>query len=182
MKNNFYNKNSGNDDTHPDSKFNNETNYNTINQLLEKESQNNKHENWNKLDKNAKMQKLHIYAEKYAKENKMSIRETDLLKTFFVECLEKTKLHKTKDVLCDKETKEIISIPHLHYNKINNRFTLKMDDNKRISTLKSLTPKRTITDKNRSSSSTNEDNDDIDNFILQTPDNDSSPTGESIKS
>jgi hypothetical protein len=160
MKNNFYKKT---DETNKS--FSNETNYNTINELLESELQNNKHDNWNKIDKNAKMQKLYTYAEKYGKENNFSIKEIKLLKTFFLECLEKTKLHKTKEVICDKETKEIISIPQLHYNRVNSRFTLKVDDAKRVSTLKSLTPKRTITDKNRSSS-TNGEVDEIDTEVV----------------
>ena len=38
---------------------------------------------------------------------------------------------------------KIISIPALYYNKNTHNYTLKILDNKRVSTLKSLTPKRT---------------------------------------
>jgi hypothetical protein len=162
MKNNFYKKNNLTDETtNTKPTFNSETNIITINQLLENETQNNKHDNWNKIDKYTKLQTLHTYAEKYGKENNLSIKEVKLLKSFFNDCLEKTKLQKTKEVVYDKETKKITFIPYLHYNKLNNRFTLKIDDTKRISTLKSLTPKRSITDKNRSSS-TNEEFDELD--------------------
>ena len=40
-----------------------------IDQLLELEKQHNKTEQWNKLDKTVKIQKLHQYAEKYGKEH-----------------------------------------------------------------------------------------------------------------
>jgi hypothetical protein len=35
-----------------------------------------------------------------------------------------------------------MSIPSLHFNQLNHNFTLKIMDSKRVSTLKSLTPKR----------------------------------------
>lgn len=121
----------------------NEMNYNTIDALLELEKQNNKNENWNKLEKSLKTQKLHVFAEKYGRENSMPVKDIKLLKTFFSDCLEKNKLQKTKDVTYDKDSKEIINIPALHFNVTNRNFTLKIIDTKRVSTLKSLTPKRT---------------------------------------
>jgi len=121
----------------------NEMNYNTIDQLLEKEKQHNKTETWNKLDKTIKIQKLHAFAEKYGKDNNFPMKDVKLLKTFFVDCLEKNKLQKTKDINYDKEKMEIVSIPALHFNVTNHNFTLKNMDTKRVSTLKSLTPKRT---------------------------------------
>jgi hypothetical protein len=121
----------------------NEMNYNAIDMILEKEKIHNKNETWNKLDKTEKIQKLHIFAEKYGKTNNLPIKEIKSLKMFFIECLEKQKLQKAKDVVYDKEKKEIISIPSLFFNTTSHNFTLKIMDSKRISTLKSLTPKRT---------------------------------------
>jgi site-specific recombinase XerC len=120
-----------------------EMNYNTIDQLLEKEKQYNKTEQWTKLDKTIKIQKLHQYAEKYGKTNSLPAKDVKTLKTFFVDCLEKNKLNKTKDVLYDKEKRDITSIPALHFNSQMRNFTLKIIDTKRVSTLKSLTPKQT---------------------------------------
>jgi len=113
-----------------------------IDQLLEKEKQHNKTESWNKLDKTEKIQKLHTFAEKYGKDNAMALKDIKSLKQFFKDCLEKNKLQKTKDVYYDKETREIQSIPSLYFNQLNRNFTLKIMDAKRVSTLKSLTPKR----------------------------------------
>jgi hypothetical protein len=125
-----------------------EMNYNTIDMILETEKQNNKLETWNKLDKTGKIVKLHAFAEKYGKTNNFPTKDIRILKTFFVECLEKSKLQKAKDVVYNKETGEITSIPSLHFNTTNQKFTLKIMDSKRVSTLKSLTPKR-ISEKTR---------------------------------
>jgi hypothetical protein len=122
--------------------------YKSIDDLLEKEKQHNKTEIWIKLDKTIKIQKLHQYAEKYGKDNSLPVKDVKTLKIFFVSCLEKNKLNKTKDVTYNKENGEISAIPSLHFNQTNRNFTLKITDVKRVSTLKSLTPKR-LTEKNK---------------------------------
>lgn len=124
--------------------YHKEMNYNAVDIILEKEKQHNKTENWNKLDKTGKILKLHAFAEKYGKMHNMPVKEIKALKIFFIECLEKEKLQKVKDVIYNKETHEIVNIPSLHFNTSTSHFTLKIMDSKRISTMKSLTPKRTI--------------------------------------
>lgn len=120
----------------------NEKTYTDIDQLLETEKQQNKADAWNKLDKTVKIQKLHIFAEKYGKDNTIPVKDIKALKYFFSESLEKNKLQKTKDVVYDKEKGVIQSIPALFFNIANRVFTLKQLDVKRVSTLKSLTPSR----------------------------------------
>jgi hypothetical protein len=134
----------------PSESDNDVLNYNAIDKLLENEKQKNKNEAWNKLDKTIKIQKLHAFAEKYGKENALPVKDIKLLKTFFIDCLEKNKLQKTKDVIYDKEKREIISVPALFFNNTNHNFTLKSTDAKRVSTLKSLTPKRATANNNES--------------------------------
>jgi hypothetical protein len=124
-----------------------ESNYQSIDDLLEKEKIHNKSEIWIKLDKTIKIQKLHHFAEKYGRDHSLPIKEIKSLKMFFVNCLEKNKLNKTRDVLYSKDNGEISAIPALHFNQTNRNFTLKITDPKRVSTLKSLTPRR-ITGKN----------------------------------
>jgi hypothetical protein len=121
---------------------NSEMSSQNIHDILDKEQQHNKTESWNKLDKTIKIQKLHIFAERYGKDNAFSVKDIKSLKVFFNDCLEKNKLQKTKEVNYDKEKREIISIPSLFFNTTSRSYTLKIVDNKRISTLKSLTPKR----------------------------------------
>ena len=120
----------------------NETTYNDIDQALETEKQQNKADAWNKLDKTVKIQKLHIFSERYGKDNTLPVKDVKALKHFFSESLEKNKLQKTKDVVYDKEKGVIQSIPALFFNISNRAFTLKQLDAKRVSTLKSLTPSR----------------------------------------
>jgi hypothetical protein len=118
---------------------------------LENEKIKNKSDPWNKLDKTVKIQKLHAFAEKYGKDNGFPVKEIKSLKQFFIGCLEKQKLQKTKDVVYDKDKKELVSIPALHFNAESHNFTLKNMDAKRVSTLKSLTPKR-MSEKNKEDS------------------------------
>lgn len=115
---------------------------NQLNNLLEKEKQKQKSEPWNKIDKTTKIQILHSFAEKYGNENNIPIKEIKNLKTYFVECLNKDKLQKNKDVVYSRDLQQITSIPALHFNSEKKSFTLRIMDNKRVSTLKSLTPKK----------------------------------------
>lgn len=125
-----------------ESKNDNEINTQMIDRILETEKQYNKTEMWNKLNKTIKLQKLYTFSEKYKKEYGLSSKDTNNMKIFFNDCLDKNKLQKTKDLIYDKEKQEIISIPSLIYNVENHKFTLKNIDKQRVSTLKSLTPKK----------------------------------------
>ena len=123
---------------------NSEVNSQMIDRILENEKQHNKTETWNKLNKTVKIQKLYTYAEKYKKEHSITTKEMKDLKTFFIDCLEKNKLNKTKDLIYNKEKQEIEFIPGLFFHTETNNFTLKNFDKKRVSTLKSLTPKKPV--------------------------------------
>jgi hypothetical protein len=114
----------------------------SIDAILEREKQHNKTESWNKLDKTIKMQKLHCYAEKYGRDNSLSVKDIKSLKAFFKDCLEKNKLQKTKEVQYNKDSRDITGIPSLHFNHASHNYTLKITDATRVSTLKSLTPLR----------------------------------------
>jgi len=110
--------------------------------ILEKETSHNKTESWNRLDKTVKLQKLAAFAEKYGRDHALSAKDVLTLRTFFQESLEKNKLQRTKDVVYDKEAREIKAVPALYYNTTSRHFTLRITDTKRVSTLKSLTPLR----------------------------------------
>lgn len=121
-----------------------ESSFSTIDQMLEKEKIQNKKDAWNKLNKTVKIQKLHEYAEKYGKEHSIPVKDIKSLKLFFSDCLDKNKLQKTKDIVYDKERGSIVSIPSLFFNSTSRSFTLRIMDSKRVSTIKSLTPKRAV--------------------------------------
>jgi hypothetical protein len=113
-----------------------------VTEILDNQSLNvGKNDSWNKLDKTQRIQKLHSFAEKYGKTNQLPMKEVKSLKLFFSSCLDSGKLSKTKDVNYDKDKGQINSIPALFFNVSNRSFTLKADE-KRVSTLKSLTPHR----------------------------------------
>jgi hypothetical protein len=112
-----------------------------LDKFLENEKIFNSNEPWSKLDKTTKIKKLIVFANNYKNENNLSDEEYDLLIAFFRNCLDKKKLQRVKDVNYNKETGEIKDIPALLHNKLSNHFTLKNID-KRISTLKGLTPKK----------------------------------------
>lgn len=114
-----------------------------IDQLLEQEKQNMNSEPWNKLDKRLKIQKLHAYAEKYGTQHSLPQKDIKALKTFFSECLTKDKLAKVKDVDYDRNTGVINNVFGLLLNASTRAFTIRNVE-KKVSTLKSLTPKKSI--------------------------------------
>ena len=112
-----------------------------LEKFLEDNKANKQNEPWSKLDKTVKTKKLIQYTEEYAKKNNLTSEETTGLCAFLKDSLDRKKLQRVKDVDYDKTTGEIKDIPALHFNKATNHFTLKNID-KRVSTLKSLPPKK----------------------------------------
>ena len=123
------------------------TNLSILDKFLENEKNSNANEPWSKLDKTAKTKKLMAFAEKYKTTQELTETEYSKLIAFFKDCLDKKKLQRVKDVIYDKDTGEIKEVPALHFNKPNTHFTLKNID-KRVSTVRSLAPKKKSTAKN----------------------------------
>ena len=115
---------------------------NNINDFLEKEKQTHTNELWSKLDKTIKMQKIRAFIEDYSTINNLTAKESKFLLSFLTTGLEQKRLSKAKDVIYDRESGVIKSIPCLLFNQVNRKFTLKRCE-KRQSTLKCLPPKRT---------------------------------------
>lgn len=126
-------------------------NITNLEQFLENEKQAHNAEPWCKLDKTVKFNKLMEFVDIYKETNTLDETETGLLINFLKICLDKKKLHRVKDVIYDKSTGVIKEIPALVYTKTSRHFTLKNLD-KRVSTLKSLAPKKNLnsTIKNKS--------------------------------
>ncbi len=128
-----------------------------LDKFLESEKINNVNEPWCKLNKTIKTKKLLDFVEKYKTDNNLDNDEAKLLTSFLKDCIDRKKLQRVKDVIYDKTSGSIKEIPALAYTKITKHFTLKNVD-KRVSTLKSLAPKKgqgTIKNKNK----TNKDDD-----------------------
>lgn len=116
-------------------------NLSNLEKFLEDDKNNNQNEPWSKLDKTVKTKKLLLFSENYAKENNYTEEEHLLLNLFLKDCLDRKRLQRVKDVEYDKTKGEVKTIPALLYNKGTKHFTLKNVD-KRVSTLKSLAPKK----------------------------------------
>ena len=110
--------------------------------LLERDRVQQKSEQWSKLDKTSRIQLLHAFAEKYGNEQKLPFREVKTLKQFFIHSLNQNKLQKNKDVQYAKESRIVQGIPGLCFSQEKKTFLLKNVDSSRVSTLKSLTPKK----------------------------------------
>ncbi len=116
--------------------------FSNLEKFLENEKNNNQNEPWCKLDKTIKTKKLIEFAQKYKLQNNLDQDEEDILITFFKDSLERKRLHRVKDVVYDKNSGVVKEIPSLSYVRISKHFTLKNND-KRVSTLKSLSVKKT---------------------------------------
>lgn len=134
-----------------------------IESYLENERAVNNTEPWGKLDKTVKISKILAFAKSYIEVNKLPESESSNLVAFLISCIDHKKIVKTKDVVYDKTSGKIVSIPVLTHVATTStssdatantststsittttKFTLRRCD-KRQSTLKSLSvPKRKI--------------------------------------
>ena len=119
-----------------------------IDDILENEKNASKSDPWNKLDKSAKFGKLKEFAARHGKKENHTEQEITALYQFLVSALEQKKLMRAKDVVYDKATGEITSIPCLIYHAGFKKFTLKRCE-KRQSTLKSLAPATSMSKKRK---------------------------------
>jgi len=108
-----------------------------IDLFLEKESNLNKHEPWNKLDKTDKIKQLTEYVNSSAESFALNVNEIEEYKSYLIDSLDKKKLQHVKDVQYDIQTGKILVIPNLHFNPTSRKFTFKRNE-KRASTMKSL--------------------------------------------
>lgn len=122
-------------------------NISNLDSFIEEKKQTITNEPWIKLNKTTKLIKFQEFVEKYSINNKLSQDETTDLFKFLSTSLDRKRFLKTKEVIYDKDSGVIISIPSLFYNSSNKKFTIKRSD-KRQSTLKSLAPKKNKNKKN----------------------------------
>jgi len=137
-------------------------NISNLEKFLENEKDININESWCKLNKTIKIKKINEYSDIYQIKYNLDDNEKMQLISFLKDCLDKKKLQRVKDVIYDNKKGIIKDIPALLYNKPSKHFTLKNID-KRVSTLKSLAPKKTQgTIKHKPSFKTENNNSDTD--------------------
>ena len=116
-------------------------NLSNLEHFLAGEKKNSSNEVWAKLDKTTKILKFAEFSTTYCAENNYNDADKNELYTFLNTNLDRKRLLKVKEVIYDKDSGKIQSIPSLMYSVANKKFTLKRCD-KRPSTLKSLAPKK----------------------------------------
>ena len=107
----------------------------SLERILDNETNNNKKETWSKLNKTTKIVKLNKYADKLGEKNELSQTDINSFKKYLGRALERKRLVSAKEVIYDNVKGEILQIPCLVFS--NRKFTLKRVE-KRVSTLKSL--------------------------------------------
>lgn len=80
---------------------------------------------WVKLNKTLKKQKIQKFVEKYAVDNSLPPPEILTLRVFLCGMVDEGKLNRAKDVVMDKSTHDIVSIPTLVRHPITQQFHLK---------------------------------------------------------
>jgi hypothetical protein len=96
---------------------------------------------WTKLSKTEKIVKLQEYSASYVTKHELPPVLEFTLSRFLKEKLDQRRIVGAKDVVFDQELSVILDIPMLLYNKETNAFVLKRSE-KRVSTIKNLTPKK----------------------------------------
>ena len=97
-----------------------------------------KNKPWSKLDKTVKIKKMEEFVDTTLKQkNNLDDNEVKLLKQYLSDCFDNKKLQSMKDLVYDKPSGKIKTIPVLLFNQTNRTFTLKRNE-KRVSTIKSL--------------------------------------------
>ena len=114
----------------------------SIENILEKESNNNKNVSWNKLDKTQKISKLQNYITNLISKHKLTKNENLQLRKCLHLGLDRGRLLHVKDVVYNTNTGIIENIPCLFFESNSRKFTLKRNE-RRSSTLKSLGPGKT---------------------------------------
>lgn len=132
-----------------------------VEKYLESEKTSNANDPWCKLNKTVKSKKLQEFVDQYKDQHMLNDEEAAHMLTFLKDCIDRKKLQRVKDVIYDKETGVIKDIPGLQYVKLTKHFTLKNVD-KRVSTLKSLAPKKgTIRKKDETRPVDSDEDDDV---------------------
>jgi hypothetical protein len=116
-------------------------NMSNLDHFLAGEKKNSSNEVWTKLDKTTKIIKFDEFVTEYCNDNNYNSQDKVDLNIFLNTNLDRKRLLKAKEVIYDKESGKIKSIPSLMYNTTSKKFTLKRCE-KRQSTLKSLAPKK----------------------------------------
>ena len=123
-----------------------DTGYTRIEDMLMREKASNKLDTWVKMDKVSRLSRLAAFSVAYGTSESWSLTEIDSLKRFLSDNLTKGRLKRASEVIYNRSSQEISSIPCLDILRPEDggalSFSLGAINPKRMTTIKSLTPKR----------------------------------------
>lgn len=125
-----------------DNKITNESSQQQLHDFLLNEKMNNQKQTWSKLSKTEKIRKIDRYIkETLNTKHRLTAEESDKLKTFVHNLIERRRLIKSTEICYDEDTGMVVDIPAVAFNSKARRFTL----NREVSqtTNKSTTQRRT---------------------------------------
>ena len=125
-----------------DNKITNESSQQQLHDFLLNEKMNNQKQTWSKLSKTEKIRKIDRYIkETLNTKHRLTAEESDKLKTFVHNLIERRRLIKSTEICYDEDTGMVVDIPAVSFNSKARRFTL----NREVSqtTNKSTTQRRT---------------------------------------
>ena len=111
--------------TNIEKKIENETNEEQLNKFLENEILINKSQNWNKLSKTEKTNKIKYYVNNKAKDDyKLNEDETLAAKKYILHLLNRNQINKNNEINYDKESGNIENFNVILFNESTRKFTL----------------------------------------------------------
>ena len=109
-----------------------------VESYLDNDMEETKNKPWSKLNKTIKIKKMEEFVDSNIRQkNNLDDNEVTILKQYLIDCFDNKKLQSMKELVYDKPSGKIKSIPVLLFNQSNRTFTLKRNE-KRVSTIKSL--------------------------------------------
>lgn len=99
-----------------------------INQVLTQEMASTKGLPWSRLPKIERVQKLNDFCQRHAANEGLSTEDTAVLSRYLRTALDQRRIHRAKDVVYNKDSGQIESIPGLQYHDKTNRYTLRREE------------------------------------------------------
>jgi hypothetical protein len=116
-----------------------------IDAMLDREINFSRSESWSKLNAHIRTELLHKFADTHTVLHELNATELFTLKEMLSSNVSRGKLKRAKDVEYDQPLRVVRAIPALTFDKDLRIYSLRNLDPARVSTIKSLTPKRATT-------------------------------------
>tara|TARA_B100000575_G_C23129842_1_gene655225 strand:- start:2432 stop:2836 length:405 start_codon:yes stop_codon:yes gene_type:complete len=109
----------------------------TMEELMNKELENRFNRSWSKLDKGAKMNRIHLYIKNEKIEKSLDDNQEQQLKTLLVRIFNSGGLNKLSEIDYCQETKKIIEIKNLTYDEEEETYSFRTIKKKKTEVSKS---------------------------------------------